>query len=1332
MTASQDYLAKLGFDTTDVDKAVGQTVTLLGHLAAAFPEVSKNAERAETALDRETAALKRNAQATSAATTATRGWAQSRASIYKAGFQSSGADKTDLEKRSQQTAIYNQYLYDQARAAEQVNGNLARLRYAVYDVSNALGIGGLAALAFTTAIVGSAVAYEREFANVRRTVGVTGDEADRLYQKFLRLSTDIPVSFGELTKIGTLAGQLNVPEARIASFTETVAQFAATTDVSVDASATAFGRLDQLIDGVDGRYRNLGSSILNVGINSVATESQIIAISSQIAATGNQAGLTADEIIGLSASLASLGIAPEAARGTILRVFSQINSAVSAGGERLNDFAQISGLTADQFREKWGTDFTSAFLSFLGGVDAQGAGAESSLRALGITATRDVNAMLKLSQNTESVANNLQLAAVGFQNGNMLAENFGIIAETNAAKLQVLIQTVQAFAASLGAASSGPLSFFLGYLQRLLDALLEFSQTPVGQGLSLLTTVLGGTVGVMLILLAVAGRGVGTFLALKTAIGETYIQTMLAQGGMRGFTATLLGAAGAANAFGAALKATGVGLLITTGLFLIGEVIGRIGEAMQSGEERAIAYFGSLDGLSDAIKADNAGLFADQVERINATISDSTDESGSWVDALRAAAEIQAELKGATDDAGNAIDQQTLRIGENTQQWLRNALASSSAFQEIFKNLQGLDALTGSNTFTDSASGASVQFQAFDLEEYVRLASTEGTVAATAFFDSWQAGLGEAFAATGETVLLENVIPPETYQAVEQAGVEIANAVQAGMSEAASADAANALLDAVLGPLEDGAGEAGDVFKTLMADIYDTVNAEAELSASTQKLGEDFASNGSQIASSGQAMQAVISAIYDSSNGNEEAAARMQGFFNALIAGGYASAQQLSGLQAVIASLAGGKTVAAVPFDMSAFTKGVTTAGRAAGGAARQVRTLVDYASDLAKVMDRSFEIRFGGTQALDSITSGWQSIRDAIADTNEQIADYQAKMQQLSADKAVREYWLSVAENYGDTLRAGLLRAEIAELDADLASTSRDLTDAQAKNSKTLVGNSKAAIQNRAEILDLVSGYQDYIEALAASGVPQSQLRAKAAQLKADFIAQATQLGYNVNELGIYSRAFDDVSLAIGRVPRNITVAANTNPALQALSELEAKARSLGGQSFPGPKITNPTIASEVRRMALEAAIRSRAAWVNLLINERNFSGAEKASLGLDVMRKQLLTGSYRSGTAWTGSGSPWEVAGVVHNREAVLNQRATSMIPPSWINAWNQGRNPVVMAPSAAPGGLGQSGPIDLSPYTLRRLEEIMGMLSVVIGDAQIGAATDRYHESVRATGG
>lgn len=246
---------------------------------------------------------------------------------------------------------------------------------------------------------------------------------------------------------------------------------------------------------------------------------------------------------------------------------------------------------------------------------------------------------------------------------------------------------------------------------------------------------------------------------------------------------------------------------------------------------------------------------------------------------------------------------------------------------------------------------------------------------------------------------------------------------------------------------------------------------------------------------------------------------------------------------------------------------GIEDAGDAAEAAAPKLRTLIDYASELSQVWNRAFEIRFSGSQTFDAITSSMQRIAKETRESERAMRDLQDRLRSLNADMSglqselgIQQYFLGIAVEYGDTERAGAIQANIAKLQADIASkqtetakTTEDLKMAQDANSKSLVGNSEAAIKNRTDILALVTAYQAHLEALAKSGMGADELAAATQALKQDFIAQASQLGYNSGELGIYAAAFDDVAFAIANIPRNVDIDVNVNPALMALQELRA-----------------------------------------------------------------------------------------------------------------------------------------------------------------------------------
>ena len=391
-------------------------------------------------------------------------------------------------------------------------------------------------------------------------------------------------------------------------------------------------------------------------------------------------------------------------------------------------------------------------------------------------------------------------------------------------------------------------------------------------------------------------------------------------------------------------------------------------------------------------------------------------------------------------------------------------------------------------------------------------------------------------------------------------------------------------------------------------------------------------------------------------------------------------------------------------------------AGSEIADTAEQVRTLTDYANDLASVWSRAFEIRFSSQSTLDSITSSFNSMRDAADATRRNIQSLNAEIGTLNSDINIQTQFLSVAQQYGDATRAQAIQAKLAELEAERAKKLQDLTDEQGKNNKTLVGNSKAAIENRNTITGLVQQYQAHIQALANSGLSTDELQRRTALLEQDFITQATQLGYNRNELGLYTQAFYDVKVAIDNVPRDITVAFNADPAIQALNEFAARATEIGtqagqnaGDSF-GRQFAQAVESVQINPYANFAAAAASGRGISFLGNV--FKGGRSRPGG----------GSFAEG-GYTGSGGKYEPAGVVHRGEYVVPKHMVNQstgLP--YADALGRLQRGAPGRSGYSGGGLvtsggGFNGPVALSAGTIQQLAMVMDkVLSVdgrVVGD-------------------
>jgi len=1412
--------------------------------------------------------------------------------------------------------------------------SLPALRYALYDIRNTLSLISVAFAAVAIAPVALSIKYERAFANVIRTNELVVGSTQELRAELQEITESTPISWEDITNIAALAGQLGIAEKYIASFTESVAKFAATTDLTVDAAATAFGRLNQLIDGVDGQFEKLGSAILAVGISSVSTESEIVSVSTQIASMGNLAGLTAPEIIGLSGAMASVGIKPELARGNVTRLFSNIGKSAVEGGRGVTEFGRLTGRTAEEFVSDWGTQPGRVLQDFFRGINDEGPRAERTLRELGITSVRDIPAILRLAQTSDEVAKLIGISNDEFLRGSKINQQYGIISDTTAEQVSRLGQNVQTLGAAFGD-SVGPLGGFLKYLNQVVQGLTVWAQHPIGEAISGFIIITSLLIAAFTALFAAVAGAAASILAIRFALQKLGFDSIGAAAKVMINNKAIDGLAfkskfatiavlGLSAAFRALLISTGIGAV----LLLISWGLSTLGKNSDATSSKLKDLYGDMESLSTAIDEDTAAfdkntgkmkdgsdalrVYTRTIENKNDAIKDSVNIAGDFVHS-------DEQMTASTEDGTAALEKQTRVIDENTVAYFKNQLLkdedivdlfSDAAFQDamnkagvtvselIAANIEGesspltdaisaqLDAgieelkarrqeilVTHGDTGPEYAAATRAiharkemaeeyeesllghlrtQADSIALDKQATEALTfanEGQQDAKTYIDLTDASvkilmedifglanankkttdsfrkLGEEFADLGPdagaaTGAIQGVIAaviagtPDAEQQIinlaqamlvmEAAGVLSSKqavifndtieglGITAGITtarvlELTALGATEGTLEGALDALMDGMNGVGasadkasgkvktlaEQFEELVDVMFDAINLGRETEEAIFALGEAFGDTGKKALYSSEEMQDAIGAILQQSESAEEGVANLASLFAGLAkeVGGNAS-PSLSILRQAISRVASefgiteaeaqrfidtaGDGIANINFDN--FNRGIKATQE-------KIRTLSDYAGDLENVFSRAFDLRFAKTFDIDRIAEAWDNLGDNVERARLEVEDLQAAQQGLGADRAIKMYFLSVAESYGDMLRAAVLRKELLEMDRDQAENAGKLANAQAIAGGDLTGQGVGQRQNRSDLLGLVRDYQGYIETLAESGASQDELRKATVRARREFVAQAIELGYQESVVNEYAKAFDDVRTAIDRVPRNITVEANVNPALQALNELNASLqrqitaandlnRALGqpvtqrsgngnGSSRDdGPKLDQSEAGMSGASASLKAAENSVRSWASRISTLSRSSGQGPQVAGFQASVASELSFAYRQikiardevrsikdgygfkRGGFTGRGNANEFAGSTHKGEYIVpkqhvNQN-TGLPDASFLAQLQSGmRNFSIGSGSRDNGGDGTMM-VELSPYD-RKLLVNAGNVQLKLNGKIVAEATN-----------
>lgn len=268
--------------------------------------------------------------------------------------------------------------------------------------------GAIAAVAGLTGVITTAASFEQAWAGVTKTVEGANED---LLDDFKQLSREIPLSFEELAAIGAEGGALGIATADLIDFTDVVARLAVSTDLTAEQASSSLGKIANVLHLESDALRDFGDSLVALGNDGASTESEILAMAERFGAAGKQAGLSNEAILALASTTASMGIEAEAGGGALSRIFNGITVDIATASDESKVLADSMGLSLAELRTAWDNDAGAVFGDLLEHIrELDKFEAAQFLKGLGITNTRDINALTLLAEGAEEYNRQLGVA----------------------------------------------------------------------------------------------------------------------------------------------------------------------------------------------------------------------------------------------------------------------------------------------------------------------------------------------------------------------------------------------------------------------------------------------------------------------------------------------------------------------------------------------------------------------------------------------------------------------------------------------------------------------------------------------------------------------------------------------------------------------------------------------------------------------------------------------------------------------------------------------------------------------------------------------------------
>lgn len=410
-------------------------------------------------------------------------------------------------------------------------------------------------MGIATASVNAEIQFEKTFATVRKTVRGTEEDYARLEAASKKMSTQLAAGTDEINAVMSTAGQLGIETENIEDFTKTMIDLGnSTTDLDANTAATEIAKFINIMGTSQKDIDRLGASLAYVGNRYATTEAPIMEMAMRIAGAGKQVGMTEAQVIGVATALSSVGIEAQMGGSAFSKALIKMELAAETGGQSLTDFATVSGMTAEEFKNLWKADPTAAFIAFTKGIaqmDDEGISAIATLQDLGFKEVRLRDTMLRTVSNTRLMEDAVADATRGWQENTALTEMAGKIYATTAAQLTNLKNKASLAGQQIASDLTPTIQNLMSSASDLLDKFMGLDEE---QRLSIIKW--GAVAAAMGPALLILGRLVGAVGSVAGALGKG----MLAVGR---FSAAVKGAGGGVSGL---LKVVGSSKLAMAGL----------------------------------------------------------------------------------------------------------------------------------------------------------------------------------------------------------------------------------------------------------------------------------------------------------------------------------------------------------------------------------------------------------------------------------------------------------------------------------------------------------------------------------------------------------------------------------------------------------------------------------------------------------------------------------------------------------------------------------------------------------------------------------------------
>ena len=296
--------------------------------------------------------------------------------------------------------------------------------------------------------------FDDKLADVMKTTGLSREEALTLSNALG--SIDTRTSQNELLELARIAGKLGITgQSDLLGFTRAADQavVALSQDLGGNVEETV-RQLGKLVDifkledelGIEQAMLKVGSALNSLGAASTANEGYMVEFAKRVGGIAPVSGISITKVLGLAATLDQLGQTSEVSATVFNRMIPKMFTDTQK-------YADLAGLSVEEFTRLLNRDANEAFVRFLEGLRGNGSGFQTiakDLEGLGLEGARVTGVLAVLAGNTDLLRQQQEYANSEFRRGVSLTQEFNVKNQTAQANLEKAIKKFREMAVALG------------------------------------------------------------------------------------------------------------------------------------------------------------------------------------------------------------------------------------------------------------------------------------------------------------------------------------------------------------------------------------------------------------------------------------------------------------------------------------------------------------------------------------------------------------------------------------------------------------------------------------------------------------------------------------------------------------------------------------------------------------------------------------------------------------------------------------------------------------------------------------------------------------------